>query len=726
MKTESSHHSRLRNNLWFLTAITLVTVVFFIILGSIQQLATTGKIVAADSAPQLPEGTIQPPESPRKVDITIAVPQPLNQNAASSVTPPPTHLLTSSDLSVPHSPSWDFNMSGDSFPPSLAIPDTAANLSSNSTASVQGTCGTWYPQAGNNCWHVANQGISNCTVDMNKRAIAYTLVYPQYWFNVSFNRSDAKIWHRFWMWDQGQWHTSGWSPNPHYQLVQTDGFLPVDNIAFSQRLYYSPAGTIGGTGWGLVTLEGSSGSGISGPRWLVIERYISLKQLYGDPPVNIHEYVRFNNGSIYCGHNFPASMQSAITLDEESFMVHLAPTPPGGGPPNHTFLPLIVRPAGSGISPTPAPTATPYVPVPPTPSSSPITGNPQNADFDAGPHVGWTEYSSQGYGVVLPGPKGFEARSGQYLAWLGGVHNDVSSISQVLTVPASHPFLTLHLMATSQEDLCQYDRAAVLINEYQVASIGLCKPQNSHSWLKAQIDLRDFAGQTVTLTIKVETDDSLLSSLFVDDLSFESGVLIPTLAPSPTPVPSGGAILNPGFELGNNGNWTSYTTSGAGNIFLHSGAHSGNWLAWLGGLNNEVGYIEQTVSIPSDKPYLTYWGWISSAETTCGGDYVWFLAGSTALYGYNLCTPYNSSSWGQGWVNLTAYAGTTQTIRIRVQTNGTLISSLYLDDFAFAASPPAGMSLESGAQPLGMSIGANAATPTANQSPAIELQFKER
>ena len=262
-------------------------------------------------------------------------------------------------------------------------------------------------------------------------------------------------------------------------------------------------------------------------------------------------------------------------------------------------------------------------------------------------------------------------------------------------------------MVTSQEESCHYDRATIWIDQYYVTSIGLCSAKNVHAWLRSKIDLRDFAGQIVVFAIEVETDASLYSSVFVGDLSFESGVLIPTPGATATPtptsipatpvptatsVPAGEEIRNPGFELGDNGDWESSPLSGASNIFPNDGAHSGSWLAWLGGAHNEVGYIEQSFYIPADRPYLTYWGWISTEESNCGADHAMFLAGSTELYGYDLCTPYNSAGWGQGWVNLAAYAGTTQTIRIQVQTDGILLSSLYLDDFSLAALPPSSSS----------------------------------
>jgi hypothetical protein len=731
MKNTPTNDCKVRHNNWLFLLLVSVIVVFLAVFWSIHSPQTIGKVVAADSASPLPGQISQPPESPRKDGLALLTPHPPGPNTALLATPTPIDLLPAPDLPVPPFSPLNLDLSaGQAPPPPHSMPGAAAVMSGNSAESMESFCGPWHTFNGNSCWSIANQTPSTCLVDVNKPALAINLVYPQYRLEVLNQSAFAVIWHKPWVWSLGQWQKTDWG-RPFPQIASNHNFgpyvLPGVPLIFRQ-LHYQPSNITGGPVNGPVMSMASFPVPRSGATWIAFERHVTLYQnLMGDPPINLRSYVTFNNGSTLCGYD-PTSTQSTTTLDGAGSLVFSPSTPPGdGGYPTYTFLPLVVRPAGSGVAPTPAPTATPYVPVPPTPSSPSMTGNMQNADFEAGPHVGWSESSSQGYPVVMPGPKGFNARSGQYLAWLGGAHNDVSTISQALTVPVSHPYLSLYVMATSQEDLCHYDRAAIYVNEFQMASIGLCKPQNFHSWLRHQIDLTDFAGQTVTFTIKVETDDSLLSSLFVDDLSFESGVLIPTPVPSPTPIPSDGTIRNPGFELGNNGDWATSTTSGVGNIFLHTGAHSGNWLAWLGGMHNEVGYIEQTVYIPPDRPYLTYWGWISSAEASCGGDYVWFFAGSAALYGYNLCTPYNSSSWGQGWVNFSAYAGTTQRIRIQVQTNSALLSSLYLDDFAFAASPPTGLTSESGAQPFRLDMTPNAAaeTPSVNQSPALELEVKE-
>lgn len=574
-------------------------------------------------------------------------------------------------------------------------------------------------------WSVYSNYPSICTIDTNKRALAITLILPQYQYEILFSASQGWIWHKIWMWDTDsqKWLTHpGWS-EPVTQIASNIYPVNLYNIVFRQPHYFA----LGGSENGTMSVVLSPSSGLSGPQRVVIDRYVILKQK-DQTLINIPSRVIFDNGGNICGHDFPVLSQSSLDTEGGTSGVELAPTPPASNhPPAFSYIPLLLKSGKSNTDPVPTPTPLPTLSAPPTPSSPPTTAGIDNESFDDSTNGGWTEYSSEGYDIIMAGPKGFSARSDPNLAWLGGAHSDTSRISQNVTVPDSHPYLSLHMMATSQEDLCNYDRALIMVDDFHVATIGLCKPQNFHGWLKNQIDLSDFAGKTVNLAIQVETDNSQLSSLFVDDISFESGVFIPTPVPTSTPLPGNNPIRNPGFELGNNGDWGSYSSLGATNIFLLDGARSGNWLAWLGGLHNEDGYIDQMISIPSDKPYLTYWGWISSSESTCGGDTVKFLAGNTELYGYDLCSAYNSAQWGLGWVNLSAYAGTTQRIRIQVETNASLSSSLFMDDFSFVASPPTSiMFSELGSQPseINGSPGSTGVAPSGEVITSSELELK--
>lgn len=147
-----------------------------------------------------------------------------------------------------------------------------------------------------------------------------------------------------------------------------------------------------------------------------------------------------------------------------------------------------------------------------------------NNGFEQGPGVGWVEYSSNGWPIVthVDGlPNTLPAPSGQWAAWLGGAHYEISYIEQVVTVPTDRPYLTYsHFLAS--EDYCGYDLAGTLVNSTVVDVYDLCQDTNSTVWSRRSVDLSAYRGQTVALQIRVETDGSLFSSLYVDDVGFSA------------------------------------------------------------------------------------------------------------------------------------------------------------------------------------------------------------
>ncbi|MCA9867004.1 MAG: hypothetical protein KIS95_10045 [Anaerolineae bacterium] len=144
----------------------------------------------------------------------------------------------------------------------------------------------------------------------------------------------------------------------------------------------------------------------------------------------------------------------------------------------------------------------------------------RNANFEAG-RTGWVDTSTDG-GAVIRTDQPVAAHSGVWVAWLGGARNNISTISQQVTVPASAPILSYyHYIASA--DACGYDKAVVFANLTQITSYQLCSSQNTHGWVRKVIDLSAFANQSIMLQIRVETDGTLNSNLFVDDVAFQNG-----------------------------------------------------------------------------------------------------------------------------------------------------------------------------------------------------------
>lgn len=154
-------------------------------------------------------------------------------------------------------------------------------------------------------------------------------------------------------------------------------------------------------------------------------------------------------------------------------------------------------------------------------------------------------------------------------------------------------------------------------------------------------------------------------------------------------------IVNGNFESGSGVGWTEYSSHGW-DIILNSGfpgsitPHGGAWAAWMGGEYDDISYIQQQVTVSAATPYLAYYHWIASAETLCGADVGGVLVNGTVVNSYNLCTTTGTGGWVRYTVNLNAYAGQTVTLQIRVETDSSLNSNLFVDDVSFAASAESG------------------------------------
>ena len=114
------------------------------------------------------------------------------------------------------------------------------------------------------------------------------------------------------------------------------------------------------------------------------------------------------------------------------------------------YLPLVIKPAST--------------------TTVPIT----NGDFESGTS-GWTQYSTHGYTIIMNSSYPVTARSGSWIAWLGGELSATTYIQRQVSVPADHHFLVYWQWISSQETSCGYDFGKVLINGTQVDSYGLCK-----------------------------------------------------------------------------------------------------------------------------------------------------------------------------------------------------------------------------------------------------------
>ncbi len=158
-----------------------------------------------------------------------------------------------------------------------------------------------------------------------------------------------------------------------------------------------------------------------------------------------------------------------------------------------------------------------------------------NGDFEQGP-AGWTESSSGGFDLIVNelAQGDVPPHSGNWAAWLGGANNELSIISQQVTIPTNSPILSFFYWISSS-DQCNFDFSGVAINQSNVAVQTLCAASSTNGWLQGTVDLSSFAGQSVTLSLWAETDSSENSNLFIDDVSFQASRTSPDSRPtSPT------------------------------------------------------------------------------------------------------------------------------------------------------------------------------------------------
>jgi hypothetical protein len=148
-----------------------------------------------------------------------------------------------------------------------------------------------------------------------------------------------------------------------------------------------------------------------------------------------------------------------------------------------------------------------------------------NGDFEQGPSVGWGQYSWNPRSLILhESSMPVDAHGGQYATWLGGVYDDLAVIYQDATVPSGDPTLRFYLWIASA-DVCGYDYGIVYINTDPYAVWDLCDDEDTNGWVWGAVDLAPYAGLTVEIGIGAQTDSSLNSNLFIDDVTLGSARL---------------------------------------------------------------------------------------------------------------------------------------------------------------------------------------------------------
>jgi len=164
--------------------------------------------------------------------------------------------------------------------------------------------------------------------------------------------------------------------------------------------------------------------------------------------------------------------------------------------------------------------------------------------------------------------------------------------------------------------------------------------------------------------------------------------------PTETPVsPVAGVIMNGDFEQGANGDWTE--TSRQDYVLVSDelldgiNAQSGGYVAWLGGANNEVSNLIQSIQLPDGIISLNFAYQILS-EDNCRRDRAYVR---------------NTGNWVNETLSLNDYAGERVTLRFHVYTNRLRQSSFFVDDVTVTGSettePPSVSDIANGNLELG-------------------------
>ncbi len=233
------------------------------------------------------------------------------------------------------------------------------------------------------------------------------------------------------------------------------------------------------------------------------------------------------------------------------------PTPTPTSTPNaslnkRVYLPMTLRTFGTAPLPTATPTKSPTKT--PTPTSSGALPSIRNGTFEEGRNGDWGESSSNGFDIVTDQDLPAAPHSGSWLGWLGGDDNEISTLSQTITLPAAPAMqLNFWFLIGSQEFDCSADIAALKINNTSVWATGMCSQSVTGGWKNKTIDLSSYAGQTITILFRSQNDFLFNSNFLVDDVSLQTagsaeadlGTPVPEATPLPAPAPGAPAKTDP-------------------------------------------------------------------------------------------------------------------------------------------------------------------------------------
>jgi hypothetical protein len=147
--------------------------------------------------------------------------------------------------------------------------------------------------------------------------------------------------------------------------------------------------------------------------------------------------------------------------------------------------------------------------------ASPCTNILANGSFESS--GGWNAQTSGAY----PLTSNYLVQNGSQSAHLGGINNATDRLSTAITLPNA-PSLTFRMwwLIESEEGSSNYDGLNVVVADANGAPVQtlLTLSGNTSAWQQASADLSHLAGQTIQLQFLAQTDGTLVSDFFVDNV----------------------------------------------------------------------------------------------------------------------------------------------------------------------------------------------------------------
>ena len=179
------------------------------------------------------------------------------------------------------------------------------------------------------------------------------------------------------------------------------------------------------------------------------------------------------------------------------------------------------------------------------------------------------------------------------------------------------------------------------------------------------------------------------------DSGFETGDTSEWSITAPGPP----AVADPSFEAGPfAGIWTEFSTHLGSPICSETacnvvppGARTGIWWAWLGGLDDDVAYVSQSVLLPpGSAASLNFHLAIPGCDSTPG---VWdtfvVRANGNSIYATDNNDPdCGASTYRYVSLDVSAYLGGLLTFEFRATCDWSNPSSFFVDDVSISYSPP--------------------------------------